>query len=228
MTQSVAKAMLAEAVGALALVFLGAGSIIADQFTGGKVGFLGIALAHGLAIGTMVAAAGHISGGHFNPAVTLGFLVTGRMPASRGAAYVIAQLAGGVVGAWLLTLGFPAAAREAVGLGTPALAPGVNVTAGIIIEAVLTFFLVYVIFGTAVDARGQRATAALAIGFVITMDILAAGPLTGAAMNPARAFGPALVAGLWADHVVYWVGPAVGAVAAAWIYQWLMEREPGR
>jgi MIP family channel proteins len=176
----------------------------------------------------MVAAAGHVSGGHFNPAVTLGFVVTGRMPASRGAAYVVAQLAGGVVGAWLLTLGFPAAAREAVGLGTPALAPGVSATAGIVIEAVLTFFLVYVVFGTAVDVRGQRATAALAIGLVITMDILAAGPLTGGAMNPARAFGPALVAGRWADHLVYWVGPALGAVAAAWTYQWLMEREPGR
>jgi aquaporin TIP len=219
--------MLAEAVGALALVFLGAGSIIADQFTGGKVGFVGIAFAHGLAIGTMVAAAGHVSGGHFNPAVTLGFLVTGRMPASRGAAYVVAQLAGGVVGAWLLTLGFPPAAREAVGLGTPALAPGVSMTAGIIVEAVTTFFLVYVVFGTAVDARGQRATAGLAIGFVIAMDILAAGPLTGGAMNPARAFGPALVVGRWTNQLVYWVGPAIGAAAAAWTYQWLMEREPG-
>jgi aquaporin Z len=223
-----AKSLVAETIGALALIFLGAGSVIADQFTGGKVGFVGIALAHGLAIATMVAAAGHVSGGHFNPAVTLGFVVTGRMPASRGAAYVVAQLAGGVVGAWLLTLGFPAAAREAVGLGTPALAPGVSATAGIVIEAVLTFFLVYVVFGTAVDVRGQRATAALAIGLVITMDILAAGPLTGGAMNPARAFGPALVAGRWADHLVYWVGPALGAVAAAWTYQWLMEREPGR
>ena len=228
MPTSLAKSLVAETIGALTLIFLGAGSVIADQFTGGKVGFVGIALAHGLAIATMVAAAGHVSGGHFNPAVTLGFVVTGRMPVSRGAAYVVAQLAGGVVGAWLLTLGFPPAAREAVGLGTPALAPGVTVTAGIIIEAVLTFFLVYVIFGTAVDARGQRATAALAIGFVITMDILAAGPLTGGAMNPARAFGPALVAGRWADHFVYWIGPAVGAAAAAWVYQWLMEREPGR
>jgi len=227
MTRSVAKAMLAEAVGALALVFLGAGSIITDQFTDGKVGLVGIALAHGLAIATMVAAAGHVSGGHFNPAVTLGFLVTGRMPASRGASYVIAQLAGATVGAWLLTLGFPAAAREAVALGTPALAPGISVTAGVIIEAVLTFFLVYVIFGTAVDARGQRATAALAIGFVIAMDILAAGALTGAAMNPARAFGPALIAGRWANHLVYWVGPAIGALAAGWIYQWLMSESRG-
>lgn len=223
-----AKSMLAEAVGAFALVFLGAGSIIADQLSDGKVGLVGIALAHGLAIMTMVAAAGHVSGGHFNPAVTLGFLATGRMPVTRAAGYMLAQLGGAVVASWLLTLTFPAGAREATALGTPTLAEGIGAGTGILIEAVLTFFLVYVIFGTAVDARAQRAAAPLAIGFVIVMDILAGGPLTGAAMNPARAFGPALVTGRFENHLVYWIGPAIGAVLAAWAYQWLMEPDAGR
>jgi glycerol uptake facilitator-like aquaporin len=140
----------------------------------------------------------------------------------------MAQLAGATVASWLLILAFPAGAREAAGLGTPALAPGVRAATGIIIEAVLTFFLVYVVFGTAVDPRGERAGAPLAIGLVLAMDILAGGPLTGAAMNPARAFGPALLAGRWANHLVYWIGPAVGATAAAWTYHWLMLRDTGR
>jgi aquaporin Z len=228
MTQGTAKAVVAEAVGTFALIFLGAGSILADQLSGGRVGIVGIALAHGLAIATMVAAAGHVSGGHFNPAVTLAFVVTGRLSGARSVWYVLAQLGGAVIAAWLLSLSFPAGARVATGLGTPALADGLRATTGIIVEAVMTFFLVFVIFGVAVDARGQRATAGLAIGLVIAMDILAGGVLTGGAMNPARAFGPALVAGRWAHHLVWWVGPALGAAAAAWTYQWLMEREPGR
>jgi len=225
---SLTKALVAEAVGALALIFLGAGATIADQLSDGKVGIVGIALAHGLAIATMVAAAGHISGGHFNPAVTLAFLVTGRLSASRSIWYVLAQLGGAVFAAWLLSVSFPAGAREATGLGTPVLADGLRATVGVLVEAVLTFFLVFVIFGVAVDARGQRATAGLAIGLVIAMDILAGGVLTGGAMNPARAFGPALVAGRWANHLVWWIGPALGAVAAAWTYQWLLHPEPGR
>ena len=228
MSSSIAKALLAEGIGALALIFLGARSVIADQMSGGQVGLFGIAFAHGLAIATMVAAVGHVSGGHFNPAVTLAFLATGRLSAARAVRYVAAQLGGAVVAAWLLTLSFPAGAREAADLGTPGLAQGVTFGTGVLVEAVLTFFLVFVIFGVAVDARGPRAVAPLAIGFVIAMDILAGGVLTGGAMNPARAFGPALVAGRWANHLVYWVGPAAGAAAAAWIYQWLMERESGR
>lgn len=225
---SITKALLAEAVGALALIFLGAGSVIADQLSDGKVGLVGIAFAHGLAIATMVAAAGHVSGGHFNPAVTLAFFATGRLPALRAAWYVVAQLVGAVIAAWLLALTFPAGAREAAGLGTPGLALGIRPTTGIIVEAVLTFFLVFVIFGVAVDPRGPRAVAPLAIGLVIVMDILAGGVLTGGAMNPARAFGPALVSGRWSNHLVYWLGPALGALAGGWMSQWLLERESGR
>lgn len=226
MPPSITRSALAEAVGALALIFLGAGSIIADQITGGKIGATGIAFAHGLAIATMVAAAGHVSGGHFNPAVTLGFVATRRMPVGTGITYILAQLIGASIGGLLLTAVFPEAARGAVNLGTPALGRGVSAGTGIVVEAVLTFFLVFVIFGVAVDARGQRALAPLAIGLVIVMDILGAGVLTGAAMNPARAFGPALFSGFWANHAVYWVGPIIGGVLAAWGYTYLMQR-PG-
>lgn len=212
------NASLAEAVGTFTLIFIGAGSILADHLTGGQVGLVGIAFAHGLAIGTMVLALGAVSGGHFNPAVTVGFLVTGRQPLGRGLAYIVAQLLGASVAALLLTAAFPEATRQTVHLGTPVLAAGVTAGVGIVVEAVLTFLLVFVIFGTAVDPRGPTAVAGLAIGLVITMDILAGGALTGAAMNPARAFGPALFSNFWENHIVYWVGPLWGAAAAALLY----------
>lgn len=219
MTQPMWKVALVEGLGTLALVFIGAGAIIADRLTSGGVGAVGIALAHGLAIATMIAAAGHVSGGHFNPAVTAGFVIARRMPLGQGLSYAAAQLLGAFAGALLLTVSFPAAARQAVRLGTPALARGISPGVGIVVEAVLTFFLVFVIFGVAVDTRGARTLAPLAIGLVITMDILAGGAVTGAAMNPARAFGPALFSGFWRNHLVYWIGPLLGGVAAAWVYE---------
>jgi aquaporin Z len=212
------KAALAELVGTFALIFIGAGSILADVLTGGKVGLAGIALAHGIAIATMVSAAGHLSGGHFNPAVTGAFMVTGRLPAGTGFAYVAAQLVGGLLGAFFLMAAFPEAVRKTAMLGAPALAAGVSSGTGIVIEAILTFFLVFVVFGTAVDGRGPRAAGGLFIGLVITMDILAGGALTGAAMNPARAFGPAFFAGAWANQAVYWIGPLLGGTVAGWLY----------
>ncbi len=212
------KAFLAEAVGTFTLIFVGAGSILADHLTGGKVGIVGIAFAHGLAIGTMVLAVGAVSGGHFNPAVTLGFLVTGRQPVGRGLAYMAAQLIGASIAALMLTASFPEATRTAVHLGTTALAPGVTPGVGIVVEAILTFLLVFVVFGTAVDPRGPGMIAGLAIGLVITMDILVGGALTGGAMNPARAFGPALFSNFWENQYVYWIGPFLGAIVAALLY----------
>jgi MIP family channel proteins len=219
MTAQVWRAALAEAVGTFSLIFIGAGSIIADQMSGGRVGITGIALAHGLAIATMVAATGHISGGHFNPAVTAAFVVARRMPLGRGVSYWIAQLIGASVGAFLLTASFPEAARVAVHLGTPALGSGITPGTGIVVEAILTFLLVFVIFGTAVDTRGPRSIAGLMIGLVIAMDIFAGGMLTGAAMNPGRAFGPALFSGLWQNQIVYWIGPLLGGAGAALVYE---------
>lgn len=215
--------LVAEFVGTFALIFIGAGSICTHQFliSGGQegLGLLGIAVAHGLTIAVMVSAIGHISGGHINPAVTIGFWVTRKMNTLEALAYWAAQLAGGVAAAYLLRALVPAEVWRAVGLGTPALAADVSNASGIVLEAVLTFFLVFVVFATAADPRGAFGKiAGFAIGLTVTADILLGGPLTGAAMNPARALGPALAAGQWAAHGVWWVGPLAGGVTAGWLY----------
>jgi aquaporin TIP len=209
----------AELIGTFALVFVGVGSII---FVGSN-GLVGIALAHGLVIAVMASAVGHISGGHFNPAVTLGFLVTGRIAPALAGVYWGAQLAGATLGALALRGLFPSEAN--LDDGVPRVNEAISVGAAVGIEAILTFFLVWVIFATAADAGGAfKSIAGLAIGLTITFDILAAGPLTGAAMNPARALGPELVQWVWDDFWVYLAGPALGAVAAALAYDWLYLR----
>ncbi|HET6763992.1 MAG TPA: aquaporin, partial [Longimicrobiaceae bacterium] len=158
------------------------------------------------------------------PAVTFGFVITGRMSPVRGAMYWGAQLLGAFVAGALLVSVF---GSKTVGDGTPALFEGVPMGAGILLEAVATFFLVLVIFGTAVDERAPKSVFPFAIGFTVALDIMAIGPLTGAAMNPARAFGPALASGAWTDHVVFWVGPLLGAAAAALLQQhFLIGRSP--
>ena len=209
----------AEFVGTFALVFVGAGAIAVGN------DLVGVALAHGLVIAVMASAVGHISGGHFNPAVTLAFLVTRRMAPSLGAAYFVAQLAAAVLGALALALVLPGELTDPVSLGAPAVAEGIGAGAALVIEAVLTFLLVWVIFATAADPRGTfTSIAGLAIGLTITLDILMGGPLTGAAMNPARAFGPQLVDGAWGDAWVWYLGPALGGAAAGLVYEALYLR----
>ncbi len=216
----------AEFVGTFALIFFGAGSICADQLlkstNQGSLGLLGIAVAHGLAIGIMVSAIGHISGGHLNPAVTIGFWVTRRISTFGALLYWVSQLAGAIAAAYLLRAVIPDDTWRAVALGTPDLARDFSRTAGMVVEGVMTFFLVFVVFATAADERGAFGKiAGFAIGLTVTMDILMGGPLTGAAMNPARAFGPALAAQHWVNHGVYWVGPLLGGVVAGWLYDTL-------
>src|SRR3954453_19719683 len=211
----------AEFVGTFTLVFVGAGSIIA---TGGH-NLVAIALAHGLTIGVMASAVGHISGGHFNPAVTLGFVVTRRIDAAVAVAYWAAQFLAAVLAALLLRGLLPRLESDAVNLGGPGLGPGISGGQGLAIEIILTFFLVWVIFATAVDPRGAfRLIAGLAIGLAIPLDIFMGGPWTGAAMNPARAFGPELVQNVWSSAWVWYVGPVIGAVLAALAYEWLYLR----
>jgi aquaporin Z len=208
----------AEFVGAFTLIFVGVGAIAATA--GGDL--VAIAFAHGLAIGVMVSAVGHISGGHFNPAVTLGFWVTGRLSTASALLYWISQLAGAVVAALAISWLLPNAVTDPVALGIPALGDGVGATQGAVIEGILTFFLVWVVFATAADPGGTFASiAGLAIGFTITLDILMGGAFTGAAMNPARAFGPELVEGNWTNAWVWYVGPLIGGAVAAISYQWL-------
>jgi MIP family channel proteins len=211
----------AEFIGAFALTFFGAGSILV-----GSAGLLGVALAHGLAIALMVTAFAHISGGHFNPAITLGFLVTRRIEASLAGVYWLMQLAGASVAALLLWWIFPKEAIAPARLGAPLLHPSVGQGAGFVLEAIMTGFLVLAVFAIAVDERGAfKAIAGFGIGLVITMDVLAGGPLTGAAMNPSRAFGPELVYHVWESYTwIYYAGPAVGGVVAALLYEWLYLR----
>ena len=213
----------AEFVGAFALIFVGAGAIAVAAPD--NLGLVGIALAHGLVIGVMASAVGHISGGHFNPAITFGFLLTRRMKPGLAGVYWVAQFGGAVLGALALTWLLPNALTDPVALGAPALGDGVGAAQGAVIEGILTFFLVWVVFASAADPRGTFASiAGLAIGFTITFDILIGGPLTGAAMNPARAFGPELVQGEWANAWVWYVGPLVGGALAALAYEALYLR----
>jgi MIP family channel proteins len=219
--------LVAEFVGTFALIFFGAGSICADQYlrtsSNGQIGLglLGIALAHGLAIAIMVTSLGHISGGHFNPAISIGFWVTRRLSTVDTILYWIAQLGGGVVAAYLLRR-LPVDVWGPVQLGTPDLASGISRTNGMLFEAIMTFFLVFVVFATAVDERGAfDKVAGFAIGLTITIGAMFGGPFTGAALNPARAFGPALAANHWNNHGVYWIGPLGGGVVAGWLYDTL-------
>ena len=222
------KAAVAEFIGAFTLVVAGVGAIISTQNLADGGNLVAVALAHGLAIGLMVAALGHVSGGHFNPAVTISMLATGEIGLTRAISYIVAQVLGGIAGAGILTVIFPALGpmgrnNDGVNLGLPGLGADVTITGAVIMEIVMTFFLVLVIFGTAVDPRGARTIAPLAIGLIISMDILAGGRLTGAAMNPARALGPAVVQQDFTNWWIYWVGPIIGGLIAAFLYKtvWL-------
>jgi len=223
MEEHSARKCVAEFIGTFGIVFFGCGFVV---LAGDDFGLVGVALAFGLIVGTMVATLGHVSGAHINPAVTFMALVTGRMKRPLAGAYVAAQMLGGIVGAAVLSKVADPLRWESVSGGTTSLAPGVDLWAGLLVEFLLTFFLVLVIFGTAIDARGSKLGPA-AIGAVVTLDILVGGPVTGASMNPARTFGPALVSGTWDYHWVYWVGPLLGAVAAAFVYEkWVMLPDP--
>jgi aquaporin Z len=211
----------AEFLGAFALVFFGEGAACADQFLhgAGSPGLFGVAMAHGLAIAILVSALGHISGGHFNPAVTIGFWVTKRLNTMDVILYWAAQLAGAIAAAYLLKAVIPEDTWRAVALGAPALSRDFPVWAGMMLEGVATFFLVLTVFATAVDERGTfRAIAGFGIGLVFALGIIVAGPFTGGALNPARAFGPSLAANHWANQGVYWVGPLAGGFLAGLLY----------
>jgi MIP family channel proteins len=216
MDESIFRRGVAEFVGTFTLIFIGGGAGIVSGHD-----IVAVALANGLAIGIMVSNLGHISGGHFNPAITLGFLVTRRITAPLAVAYWLFQLAGGIIAAlilrWLL--------HKPASLGSVPHVATIGSGRGLVVEIVLTFFLVWAVFATAVDPRGAfKSIAGLAIGLTITIDVFMGGPLTGAAMNPARAFGPELANNFWAQGWIYWVGPLIGSVVAAVAYDWLYLR----
>jgi aquaporin Z len=204
----------AEFVGTFALIFVGAGSVVFARTT------TDIALAHGLVIAVMVSAVGLVSGGLFNPAITIAFVVTRRIEARLAGLYLLVQFGGATLAALLLKWVLPADAESGSHLGAPALGAGISSGKGVVVEAVLTFFLVWAVFATAVDPRGTfKQIAGLAIGLTITFDALMGLGLTGAAMNPARAFGPQLLANHWGHFWVWYVGPFAGGAIAALVYE---------
>lgn len=210
------KRYLAELLGTFLFIFMGVGTYLAFNQNGG-VSIIGVAFAHGIGLALAVYIFGHVSGAHVNPAVTFALWVTRKIRTIDGIAYIIAQLAGAILAAL--------AVRTVYGdmmifkLGTPELGPTVTTVTGIITEALLTFFLVWTIFAVAVDRRNMSVISGLAIGLVLTADIFAGGVVSGAAVNPARWFGPALISGQWANWYVYIVGPLLGALLAGLIYQ---------
>ncbi len=222
--ENTGKAVVAEFIGTFALIFFGAGSVI--LFLNGQLDLVGVALTHGLVIAIMVSQMGHLSGGVFNPAIQIALWVTGKMSSVRTLVYLAGQLAGAAAGGLLLKFLVPRAAFLAAAGGAAGLGNGISIGKGILLEAVGTFFLVWAVFATQIDKRGPFAkTAGFTIGLTLTFGILAIGPWTGAAFNPARWFGPALAAGHWDDWYVWIVGPVAGAILAGVLYWALFLRD---
>jgi MIP family channel proteins len=229
----------AEMIGTFFLCFVGIMAIcmnkgLLSDATRGTIGVasaetgsgpLGVALAHGLALAIAITALGKVSGGHFNPVVSLSVLLSRQMGIVAAVVYVLSQLAGGILGAFAAKLVVPEATFGAAAGGVPSIAHGVTLWQAVLVEAIATFFLVIAVFGTGVDPNGPK-VGGFAIGLTVAFDILAIGPMTGGAMNPARALGPAMASGDWANHWVYWAGPVAGGVIAGWIYTLLFLKYP--
>jgi len=215
------RRLVAELFGTFMLVFFGAGAVMTTNFPKGNFGLLGIAFAYGLATAIGVSATMAISGGHLNPAVTAGMLAIRRIDAKTAVLYIAAQLVGAALAALALKMLVPPGVTKVMALGTPSIAATVTLGKAIAIEAMLTFFLMSAVLGTTVSPEAPR-VAGFGVGLTLFIGILIGGPLTGAALNPARAFGPALVSGQWISQGVYWVGPILGALVAALLWEKLL------
>ncbi len=211
------RPLTAEFIGTFGLVFIGAGSIVVNEASG-ALGLLGVALAHAMVLSVMVTALMRISGAHFNPAVTFGLWLANKIEAKDAGFYVLTQLVAAVVAALLVKTLLPSVAGEITGYGVPRIASNVDLIQAILLEAILTFFLVSAVFGTAVSPEAPSGIGGFGIGLVLLFDILVGGPLTGAAMNPARAFGPAAIANDWVVQAAYWIGPLLGGAVAALVW----------
>lgn len=221
---SLPQKLFAEFIGTFTIIFIAVGSVCADQYLGAaaqsRVDALGIAAAYGLAYAAMITALGRVSGGHFNPSVTISFWVVKRFGTFQAIAYSIVQLLAASAAAYLIKIIIPETTWQPVALGAPVLAQDFTRLHAMALEAVLTFFVVFVVFATAGDdlAASPRHVAGFAVGLTIVMGALFGGPFTGAAMNPARAFGPALAGPHWQNQGVYWVGTLFGGIIAAFLY----------
>jgi aquaporin Z len=221
---TLARRATAELLGTFALVFFGAGAVVMDAFPGARYGLMGIALVHAVVLSVAVSMTMNISGGHLNPAVTAGMLATRRIGATDAVAYIGAQLGGAVLAVLAARWAMPTSVGDLALWGTPQLHPSVGLPEAIGVEALMTFFLMSAVLGTAVLRTAPR-IGGFGIGLTLVFAIMVGGPLTGAALNPARAFGPALVSGAFTAHAAYWIGPIVGAVIAAFVWRWMVPDE---
>lgn len=212
------RRLVAEAFGTFGLVFVGSAAVVVNAFPNAAYGILGIAVAHAFVLAIMITVTMNISGGHLNPAVTFGLLVARKIDLRTALPYIAAQLAGAVLGALLVKYAIPSNVGRVLSYGTPVIASSITLGQAITIEAVLTFFLVSAFFGTAVSPDAPK-VGGFGIGLVLLFAILVGGPLTGAALNPARAFGPALVSGNWLGQAVWWMGPLLGGLAAGLLWK---------
>jgi MIP family channel proteins len=220
---NLAQKLVVEFIGTFAVVLISCGAICTDAYmtASSKPGLapLGVAAAYGIAVATMIAALGHISGGHYNPAVTIGLWVTRRLGTLSTLFYWAAQIVGAIAAAYTLRAILPDAVWQAAALGTPALAADVTRTHAMLLEGITAALWVIVYFASAVDMEGaSRKAAGFVTGGAVAISALFAYPFTGAAMNPARAFAPALASRHWGDHGVYWVGPLFGGLIAGFLY----------
>jgi aquaporin TIP len=218
------RAAVAELLGSFTVVLFGAGSVVVAGSVGG--GLVGVALATGFAFAAALAATLPLSGGGVNPVLTVGFWVAGRLSTRRALEYAAAQVVGAVLAAVVLRLGVPEPSWRPAALGAPLLAEGVGAGQAVLVEAVSSFALTIAAFALLVDERSLSAVhGALALGLLLAAATLLAWPLTGAALNPARAIGPEVASGTWTDWWVYWIGPGAGGVIGAVVYWWVFLRE---
>lgn len=212
------RRLVAEALGTFLLVYFGCAAVIMNSYPKADYGVLGIAIAHGVILAIAVSATMNISGGHLNPAVTIALAVGKRITIRDAGAYVVTQLVGAAIAAFALKATMVAGVARVSSYGAPAINAQISLTTAILIEAILTFVLVSAVYGTAISKNAPK-IAGFGIGLTLVPAIIAAGPLTGAMLNPARAMGPALAANHWVGHATWWVGPIVGAVLAALVWE---------
>ncbi|SRR5579875_3471986 len=219
--------LLAEFIGTFFLVFAGAGSSVAVSYANPSISLIVAALANGLALALAVSATMNISGGHINPAVTIAVLIARKIKGSNAIMYIISQLLGSILASYLLVASMPNSYAKLVNYGAPTLSSQITVAQGILLEAIMTFLLVFVVFGTAIDKRGPK-IGGFGIGLAVTANALVGGPFTGAAMNPARALGPEIASMYFSYWYIYWIGPIIGGIIASLIYGFIMLKNKQR
>jgi MIP family channel proteins len=212
------RRFVAELLGTFTLVYFGSAAVIANAYPSAGFGLLGVALAHALALSIGVTATMNISGGHLNPAVTIGLLAGRRITIPVAGVHLLAQLAAAALAALALKASYPHGVAKVVAYGLPQLNLNISFMQGLFLEGLGTFFLVSAVYGTVVAPTSPK-VGGFGVGLSLLFIILAIGPLTGASVNPARAFGPALASSQWTAQLAYWIGPIIGGILAALVWE---------